>query len=929
MLDYQALIVDCILLSGMTPSSDLSLNESPFLVVEEPMDSFFNESPALMMTNNGNAKDEFSSKSCITRWKHIQRLFIVYPSDVFQGYVAKRLDVPHYHVLASEYPRWLYNVNLFQASKSNALFNVIHCTRDQDWCNDFLVVKNSEFDFSKVPADIPNSKQPKEFVADLLSTVLLEKSSADTSRNNIYLDSGFCSDRNSYRDGSLSDGVARPRLLRATMDIQIMRLAMVWMSRVCGANLHLGKAGSSFRRIYSSNLERHRCFAGMIHPDNDIESFRVGITNQVQGLSCHVDRHNDTHPDYSPTYGFVTYVYHEEIWYRVALIAYSRASIGRSLGRSNRFGKIVKEVNVYYKNELFNPSNRFRVSLTEMALLHNKVFHSGKDIPVTSSLSRCLSEYWPTEEEKNWLPFVSYTLRLPPCFDKAAFLSPMVHVGVLMSSKYNLNADQMCGILFNFVTSESPDWLYSSCYRFLNNQSNSFEMNKSTGAEIGIFIYHEIHDLRRTKQSPSQSQNDKPGRTTTETRGQRHQPCNNRMATDLQITESVNNLMSLVIACAGRVEYDLQLFSHASRILCLNSSLGGVHGGGPFTSQHILVGGALMGLFPPQFCQMAEISPSTDTFRSIMADYNLGEVPVDDLSPCTSENFYPTDKLLLQLMDCLQHSLRTSHEEISATTSARTSHEQISTTSSAPAIHMTYARVENILCEFGRWKRNNDDKYKDSVYMNQHFYMFNLQSSCIESIDPRQPLLTKEVMKSTQTFRTVQSRALSNSVTVAAFWRDKSRLRGFKSAQKKRCVGTMRSKSRNAQRRLYQLPTPMQIGIATEKSRISFCMSNVIRIMLCHDRQKVPSEWYISEVEQCPVLCKPIHRVGIRLGMSERKTKDLIHEKPWFPDPDFPLILPDCGERVINMDRTKAFSHDKKSITLLPAGYDFFQSIER
>ena len=155
----------------MTSQHAISIEESPYLVVEEPLQSFYSQPSASMMIQPGKTNsDAFLNKSCPTCWEHIQRVYIVYPSARFQGYLARRLDVPHYHVLAKEYPQWLFDLKSYQ-SLCNTLFELVHCTADRDWGNDFVCVKNSLFNFTKSTQDVRNSK---EFPTDLLETVLLE-----------------------------------------------------------------------------------------------------------------------------------------------------------------------------------------------------------------------------------------------------------------------------------------------------------------------------------------------------------------------------------------------------------------------------------------------------------------------------------------------------------------------------------------------------------------------------------------------------------------------------------------------------------------------------------------------------------------------------------------------------------------------------------
>ena len=132
--------------------------------------------------------------------------------------------------------------------------------------------------------------------------------------------------------------------------------------------------------------------------------------------------------------------------------------------------------------------------------------------------------------------------------------------------------------------------------------------------QIGYYFYDQIF---KKKELHAASRKKKVA-------GQRHQPSNNKRAEKKLVHLSIKNLgllVSSLTSLSGSQQKDLNTFCKASVILCKSPSDNGCHGCGPLTCQHILVAGAMLGLFLNSFMGHAEIAPSTVSFEYICQKY--------------------------------------------------------------------------------------------------------------------------------------------------------------------------------------------------------------------------------------------------------------------------------------------------------------------
>ena len=150
---------------------------------------------------------------------------------------------------------------------------------------------------------------------------------------------------------------------------------------------------------------------------------------------------------------------------------------------------------------------------------------------------------------------------------------------------------------------------------------------------------------------------------------------------------------------------------------------------------------------------------------------------------------------------------------------------------------------------------------------------------------------------------------MANAVAVINFWKEKANSKGVTVGLRKKGRKSVRTRNAVSRRRIYHLPSPTQICIANEKNRVPLSLSNTLSIMCGVKNKMDDQEWYISQSEMCPVLHKRIHRVGLNLHVDSKRL-------PWFPDAQFLLILPECGERILNLARTEAFFEDRKKAKL-------------
>ena len=140
---------------------------------------------------------------------------------------------------------------------------------------------------------------------------------------------------------------------------------------------------------------------------------------------------------------------------------------------------------------------------------------------------------------------------------------------------------------------------------------------------------------------------------------------------------NIGQMVTSIATLCETSRKDLHTFCKASVILCKSPQEGGCHGCGPLTCQHILVAGAMIGIFPNAFMSHAEVAPSTVSF-----DYICDQYGYDCDAPTIAED-------MRQLLDA-----------------------------TSEVIGQTPFVAENNICELVRSKKGTS-RYCDTVFPNQ------------------------------------------------------------------------------------------------------------------------------------------------------------------------------------------------------------------
>ena len=102
------------------------------------------------------------------------------------------------------------------------------------------------------------------------------------------------------------------------------------------------------------------------------------------------------------------------------------------------------------------------------------------------------------------------------------------------------------------------------------------------------------------------------GKKTTESNGQRHAPTVNRIGSSTKITQSIELMVAIHHALkklSTQEAFDLYFFDKV--IAIFTDTKKGVYHAGDLLSQHILVIGACVGLYPLPFAALREIGDTT------------------------------------------------------------------------------------------------------------------------------------------------------------------------------------------------------------------------------------------------------------------------------------------------------------------------------
>jgi hypothetical protein len=136
-------------------------------------------------------------------------------------------------------------------------------------------------------------------------------------------------------------GVSVPALKPSTDEIHVK--AMVAMSALMMHHIFIDLKDTVY--FDTVHLSRSADFAQQLHPDNVLEALRSALSNVLHPCGCHGDAHNDNHPNFKPVITLSFFIEIDGVYYRLALIGYSRLSIrGYYERRSKPDAKLVQKI---------------------------------------------------------------------------------------------------------------------------------------------------------------------------------------------------------------------------------------------------------------------------------------------------------------------------------------------------------------------------------------------------------------------------------------------------------------------------------------------------------------------------------------------------------------------------------------------------------
>ena len=571
-----------------------------------------------------------AKKICPERWKHTKGFHILKASTKPQACGARHLFTAHYQVSPKERDSWLRAVRV--AEQDLGIFVNIY-DEGKNYENEFMCVCNK---FAEKTEDIVS-----QFDFETLAKACKAENKLDDARNNYYVDKGFTSDMNTTRKEA-ELGIAKPNIRTGSRD-PVYTKAFQLMSRLAPLVVP-----SSLREGLYRDEQREKEFARKLCDGNTVEALRVALTTSFDSvLDVHEDNNNDKqNENFSPVAAVSSPVFLDGEWHRVVVVAHSRNSIASCINRRVEYGPCMLDIVRFY-DSLPRERTDIHPSLLEM--------DDGK---------KCK--------------------HMEPHLNKCVFLSAMVDQMRLMNEALGITKDQMFGLLFNVIASEAPCFFHDVTEELMVDADFRKRVPSLSAEALGTIVYNRIFDRKERMKKRK-----------TPTPGQRHQPCNNRRARKEQVEESIRNLKKLSQACFALPQEereDLNAFSRASGMLSKEVEQCGCYGGGPLTSQHLLIAGSMIDMFPHEFLSLAEISTSTQTFEWLVGKHWKGKV-IEDVAEWSRQIL----SAVSVLVDC------------------------------------TLFEAENLVCECGRRDRGVG-KYKDTLFAGQRVHYWNKDSKQMMSV---------------------------------------------------------------------------------------------------------------------------------------------------------------------------------------------------
>ena len=536
-----------------------------FLVIEEPKHEFVKEARSTDIGQTSGHIKQKRKKISMTRWNFISCWHIVEPSK-HQLYIAMNLRNPHYQVGISERVNFIKALSKkMNKTASESLF--LYPRTAEFITNHFMTVINDETGTAKL-------RDLAEFITFDRIWCLVQKyqeiDKVDGGRGNLFFDRGIsCSQNQSRSKEALGLAVPCPRAINKKMSEEDRQFCMKAEKLLLAATrkaLPLPCKGKE-NKLYMVPPENKKF---MTESSLWFPGARYSGTDFTNIVNIHIDKMNpgdyEDLPDAFMNKPVACYST-TKAEKRAALIGYPRDSAVQASLRYLKYSSCLKSLIQFY-NSL--PSSRKQITTELVSMLEAEVKKTGK------------------------------VHRNPVHINKFVFYTIFTDRIIVITKLHKLTIIQRVPLVFASILSELPDHFINATEKYVNPLKTKVPTDV---LEFAMNLYNDIWELKDCAAEERKKKNGKDP-----TGGQRHAPTVNKKGDANGVIRSIKLMISMHYAASALSRTDLNdMFYFVKAIGIFSKSTTGVLHAGGLLSQHLLVIGASVGVYPLIFSTYGEI----------------------------------------------------------------------------------------------------------------------------------------------------------------------------------------------------------------------------------------------------------------------------------------------------------------------------------
>ena len=572
-----------------SPEARKALECAPAMIFELPKKSDY-------VFNDSGSRESGSRDFQASRVKDMVSIYIMY-QGIVQCYRAKQLDYCVHYQMPQDRLEVIFKECRRLEDNSAYAPKIIVIAADEDFEDDFLLVRNNPK---------PEQLSSLDFVA-LMNFVLenqpKQKKCVPNPRNTPKIDLGTTGYRNSRRDRSKA-GLGLPKPFRfAHTETEEGKAILRGASDAFKGVFH------DQTNLYFCDEERNATFAEVLAGPGSVsesvtalvaELMMEGRVSADHYLTAHTDIYNDKRDSrYRAVMGFSCLLYNGTLVAvrRPSAVMYGKQSAFEFMDKARKYGPILREMYDTWDQ------------LPEWQKIADQNLIPGPEEPMGRIL-----------EAPHSLKTVLYSVFADT-------------IDLVLSTFPELAKEEMFigGLLFCTTISNCPQHFWFEMRKIAGNRSiGEVPIADMSTSDLIVKLYEHLYYVKDNKVPKAGDY-----KTTA-----RHQPCHNKLASKIQIMNSVSVIIRVVRDLQGfprsELEADVPYFCHGcitvitrkcidDRMVDLESQGQecGVYMAGPLIAQHIVGVAACLGVIPPSMGLHAQIGPSTGTWTYYRDKFDL------------------------------------------------------------------------------------------------------------------------------------------------------------------------------------------------------------------------------------------------------------------------------------------------------------------